>query len=121
MTLSHHFDERNYAGTAKQMLKNVMAEMETYPNGFSNWLDLLLSYQLNYYEIVIVGERAKEKVAELNSLYIPNKLVAGSTEELNRPLLERRYIEGETFIYVCVNNTCKLPVTEVEKALELID
>ena len=81
----------------------------------------MLSYQLNYYEIVIVGERAKEKVAELNSLYIPNKLVAGSIEELNRPLLERRYIEGETFIYVCVNNTCKLPVTEVEKALELID
>jgi uncharacterized protein YyaL (SSP411 family) len=121
MILSHHFDERNYAGTAKQMLKNVMAEMESYPNGYSNWLDLLLSYQMNYYEIVIVGDNAKEKVAELNALYLPNKLVAGSTEDLNNPLLERRYVDGETFIYVCVNNACKLPVTDVDKALELID
>ena len=38
MTLSHHFDERNYAGTAKQMLKNVMAEMETYPNFPIGWI-----------------------------------------------------------------------------------
>jgi uncharacterized protein YyaL (SSP411 family) len=121
MILSHHYDERNYAGTARQMLKNVLGEIEAYPNGYSNWLDLLLSYQMNHYEIVVVGENAKDKVAELNGLYLPNKLIAGSTEDLNNPLLERRYVEGETFIYVCVNNACKLPVTEVKKALELID
>ncbi len=121
MILAHHYDERNYSGTAKQMLKNVLVEVESYPNGYSNWLDLLLSYQMNYYEIVIVGDDAQEKVAELNALYLPNKLIAGSTEDRNNPLLERRYIDGQTFIYVCVNNACKLPVSEVSKALELID
>ena len=119
--LSHHFDEMNFSRTAKQMLKNVMAEMETYPLGFSNWLYLLMHYQSNYYEIVVVGDEAHEKLAELNSLYMPNKLIAGSTKDGHSPLLERRFIEGETFIYVCVNNACKLPVMEVDKALELID
>ena len=31
-----------------------------------------------------------------------------------------RYIKGENLIYVCVNNTCKFPVNNVEEALNLI-
>ena len=57
---------------------------------------------------------------ELNKTYIPNKLIAGSTDENNLPLLENRYVSRETFIYVCVNKACKLPVTEVEEAIKLI-
>lgn len=118
--LSHHFDNQKYAETAVQMLKNIQAQIETYPSGFSNWLDLLLNYQSNFYEIVIVGEDAKTKTAEINKHYIPNKLIAGSSTNLKSPLLEMRYIENETMIYVCVNNACKLPVSDPEKALELL-
>ena len=83
-------------------------------------MDLLSSYKSKYYEIVVVGKNANEKVKELNRTYLPNKLVAGGISESNSPLLERRYVEGETLIYVCVNNTCKLPVTEISTALESI-
>lgn len=120
MVLAHHYDEQNYAATAQQMLKNVLPEIDKYPGGFSNWLDLMANYRSKYYEIVVVGPNAKEKVKELNSLYIPNKLIAGSTSASMNPLLEGRYMENETFIYVCVNNTCKLPVKDVSKAMELI-
>ena len=119
--LSHHFDENMFAETAKQMLKNVEPEMDSYPSGFSNWLDLLLNYQSKYYEIVVVGDHALELVSEINQTYIPNKLIAGSMTDSHRPLLERRYIEGETFIYICVNNACKLPVKDVNIALDLIE
>ncbi len=119
--LSHHFDENKFAETAKQMLKNVEPEMDSYPSGFSNWLDLLSNYQTKFYEIVVVGDNALEMVSEINLNYIPNKLIAGSTTASKSPLLEGRYLEGETYIYVCVNNTCKLPVKETHKALELIN
>jgi hypothetical protein len=119
--LAHHFDEKKYAATATQMLKNVQAEMEQYPGGFSNWLDLLSNYQSNYYEIVVVGENALEKINEINREYLPSKLIAGSTKPGTSPLLEGRYLAGKTFIYVCVNNTCKLPVTETSVALKLIE
>ena len=119
--LAHHFDEKNYAATATQMLKNVQSEMEEYPGGFSNWLDLLTNYQSQYYEIVVVGDDAMEKIKEINQVYIPGKLIAGSTKPGSSPLLEGRYLEGKTFIYVCVNNTCKLPVTDTVLALKLID
>ncbi|MEL6811129.1 MAG: thioredoxin domain-containing protein [Bacteroidota bacterium] len=118
--LAHHLDHKEYAETATQMLKNIQSELEQYPGGFSNWLDLLSHYQSKYFEIVVVGENALEKVNELNQSYIPGKLVAGSTKPGNMPLLKGRYLEGKTFIYVCVNNTCKLPVTETTMALELL-
>ncbi|VAV85641.1 Uncharacterized protein YyaL, partial [hydrothermal vent metagenome] len=119
--LSHYFDNEAYYNTATTMLHNINPEIASYPPGFSNWLDLMLNYTNNYYEVAIVGDKALEKIQELNQSYIPNKLIVGSTNDNTLPLLENRYVEGETYIYVCVNKACKLPVKEVEKALTLIE
>lgn len=119
--LALHYDERNYAETATQMLKNVQAEMESYPSAFSNWMDLLANYQDKFYEIVVVGPEAPEKIKALNKNYLPNSMIAGSTQAGNSPLLEGKYVEDQTYIYVCVNYTCKLPVQEVDRALQLMD
>jgi uncharacterized protein YyaL (SSP411 family) len=119
--LSHFYEKPNYKEASTQMLKNVLAELEQYPGGFSNWLDLLSNYQHGYYEVVIVGENAVELTRTINSNYIPNKLVAGSTEPSDSYLLKGRYAGGKTLIYVCVNNTCKLPVGTTEEALRLIN
>ncbi len=118
--LSHYFDNENYRNTALTILNNVKPEIKEYPSSFSNWLDLMMNYSYPYYEVAIVGDDAKEKLLELNKTYIPNKLIVGSTDENNLPLLENRYVSRETFIYVCVNKACKLPVTEVEEAIKLL-
>ena len=118
--LAHHFDEKLFSKTAKQMLHNVQPEIENYPSGYSNWLDLLANYQHNFFEVVIVGDQAIEKLSELNSHYLPQILIAGSTTDKKSPLLELRYIEKETLIYVCVNNACKLPVSNTKETLELL-
>ncbi len=121
MILSHHYDNQEYAGIAMQMLKNVQNEMENYPSGFPNWLNLLENYRTKYYEIVVVGDEANSKVEELNRNFLPGSLIAGSTAQGELPLLKGRYQPGRTLIYVCVNNTCKLPVQETSKALELMN
>lgn len=120
LKLSHYFDNEAYLKTARTMLNNVLPEMEQYPSTFSNWLDLMLNFTNNYYEVAVVGEEAKEKINELNQTYLPNKLIVGSTQDNDLPLLKNRYIEGKTLIYVCVNKSCKLPVSEVEKAIPMI-
>lgn len=119
--LSHHLDNKNYLNTSSKMLHNVQPEIEIYPSGYSNWLDLSENYKNKYYEIVIVGKDAKSKIKEINTSYLPNALVAGSLKESTKPLLKYRYIDDETLIYVCVNNSCKLPVSEVSEALKLIN
>ena len=120
LILSHHFDNEKYLTTASKMLHNIQPEIESYPSAYSNWLDLMSNFQDNFYEVVVVGKNASNKIAELNARYLPNILVAGSTSESKKPLLNYRYIEGETLIYVCVNNSCKLPVSEISEALNFI-
>ncbi|WP_242130729.1 thioredoxin domain-containing protein [Aestuariivivens marinum] len=119
--LAHYFDNEHYSNTAITMLNNVSLEMHEYPSGFSNWFDLMLNYTNPFYEVAIVGKEAKEKITELNKAYIPNKLIAGSTKDSNMPLLENRFTPDDTFIYVCVNKACKLPVTRTIDAINLIE
>jgi uncharacterized protein YyaL (SSP411 family) len=120
LKLSHYFDNEAYYNTATTMLNNVKPEMTQYPSGFSNWFDLMLNYTNNYYEVAIVGTEAHEKLDDLNNYYLPNKLIVGSVDENELPLLKNRYISGKTLIYVCVNKACKLPVSEVSQAIEFI-
>ena len=119
--LSHHLDNKMYLNTSSNMLHNVQPEIETYASAYSNWLDLIENYKNNYFEIVVVGRDAKNKIEELNATYLPNALIAGSTTESEKPLINYRYVENETLIYVCVNNRCKLPVSSVSEALELLN
>ena len=119
--LSHHLDNENYLNTSSKMLHNIQPEIETYPSGYSNWLDLSENYKNKYYEIVVVGKDANNKIKEINTSYLPNALVAGSLKESTKPLLKYRYIVDETLIYVCVNNSCKLPVSKVSEALKLLN
>lgn len=118
--LSHYFDDNHYSETATIMLNNIKPEIQDYPSGYSNWLDLMLNYTFPYYEVAIVGDKAKQKISQLNKAYIPNKLIAGATTENNMPLLESRYNPEQTLIYVCVNKACKLPVKEAKDAIRFL-
>ncbi|MDN3723398.1 thioredoxin domain-containing protein [Aequorivita sp. SDUM287046] len=119
--LSKYLEEKEFEEISRQMLKNVLPEMEQYPSGFSNWMDLLLNFQSSFYEIVVIGEMAPEKIKELNQVYLPNKIIAGSITANNGPLFKNRYSPKETYIYVCKNNTCQLPVHDSKIAIESIN
>ncbi|RZP06471.1 MAG: thioredoxin domain-containing protein [Flavobacteriales bacterium] len=119
--LSHYYDNSKYLNTSLSMVKNISDQIDVYPNGFSNWMNLILNLNKNFYEIAIVGDSAIEKINELNKNYLPNKIVVGSLKDNSLPLLKNRYIEGETMIYVCVKKACKMPVKTIKEALELID
>ena len=118
--LSKYFENTSFAEISAQMLKNISSAIERYPSGFSNWLDLLANFQNEFFEVVVVGDQVAEKIIEINQHYLPNIILAGSTSELSEPLFENRFIAGETLIYVCVNNACKLPVSETKQAIKSI-
>ena len=119
-SLSHHLGDKKYKEIVIAMLNNVKPEIVNNASSFSNWLDLMLNYTNPYYEVVISGKDAKTKLTELNKVYLPNILVSYCDKESNLPLLKNRYIDNETYIYVCIENTCKLPVTTIEQTLKII-
>ena len=119
--LSKYFGNTGFYEISLQMLKNVSSEMEKYPSGFSNWMDLMLNHQNDFYEVVVVGEMASEKIKELNTFYLPNTVIAGSPEKNDGHLFKNRYVSGQTLIYICKNNSCKLPVKDAKTVIESLN
>ena len=118
--LNHYFDKNEYAHMSAQMLNNVKKEIVNYAAGYSNWGMLMINFVAPFYEIAISGKDAGQKRKELDKYYIPNKLLAGSIKESNLPLLKNKFAQQKTMIYVCINKSCKLPVTEVTDAVKQI-
>ncbi len=118
--LSHHYSRADYHEKAQQMLSNVIGQVDSYPAGYSNWLNLFINQVYPFYEVAVVGKEAKTKVLEIHRSYIPNKMVSGALKSSNLPLLENRYSKGQTRIFVCENKVCQMPTDDSEKALELM-
>ena len=118
--LSHHTGNRDFLNIGKSMLNEISNQLISNPLDYMNWLSVSLDYYDKFYEVVISGKKSIEMAKEINSIYLPNILIATSKKDSEKYLLKNRYIKGENLIYVCVNNTCKYPVNNVEAALKLI-
>ena len=103
------------------MLNNMKQYALEYGTYYSNWA-MLLDMNVNQpYEIAIVGKNAEKLRKEMMSYYIPNTIYLGGKTEGNLVLLEGKLVEGDTYIYVCQNKVCKMPVKNVVDALQLIE
>ena len=118
--LGHYYSNKVYSDLAKQMLSNINTDIIKSPSSYTNWLLLYLNYSNSFYEVAISGINSKEKLKDLDEFYIPNILISGSQSNSNLPLLKNKFIEDDTYIYVCVNGTCKMPVTTIDKAVKQI-
>jgi hypothetical protein len=118
--LGHYFDESSYHDLSKRMLQNIKKDMPRYGSGYSNWGMLMLKHLQPYYEVVIAGPNATQFARKLDGHYLPNTLLVAAAKEKpgQIPLLEYRFLEDQTRIYVCQNKVCQLPVDEVEEALK---
>jgi uncharacterized protein YyaL (SSP411 family) len=119
--LGHYYSNYKYLKTSEQMLNNLKEDIKLNPFNYSNWLNLMTNFTKPFYEVVVAGKDASKVNKLLINRYLPNILIAGTNKDNNTlPLLSYKYNEDETFIYVCVNGTCKLPQTDIKKAISSI-
>ena len=118
--LGLYFDEDTYTQKARQMLLNVQKEMHENIRYYSNWGSLELLFINPPYEIAIVGDNFLKIRKSFDSTYLPNSIFLGGKNEGTLALLKNKLSPNETIIYVCKNKSCKLPVRETSKALEMI-
>ncbi|AYN67421.1 thioredoxin domain-containing protein [Euzebyella marina] len=115
--LGHIDYNKEYLESSKQMLASMQPLVAESPASYSKWNALSLNNVYPYFEIAVVGKDVKPVINGLNQKYLPNTLIVGSDSKSELPLFEDRFIDGETYIYVCQNTTCKLPVKTVNEAL----
>jgi uncharacterized protein YyaL (SSP411 family) len=118
--LGLYFGNENYTKKASEMLNLTSEEIRHYGSGYSNWGCLALHLNYPFREIVIVGNNVNEKLHELQKHSYTNAILVLSHTRSELPLLQNRFVESETWIYVCENKTCQLPVKTVEEALTQI-
>jgi hypothetical protein len=113
-------DKDNYKQKAIIMANNVKPDMAKYASGYANYANLMLKEIVPYYEVAIVGKDAHTKAMELNKKYVPNKLFVGRFENSNMELLQEKFVQGITMIYVCENKACQMPTSDIIKAKTLM-
>tara|TARA_B110000503_G_scaffold96360_1_gene144940 strand:- start:5707 stop:7866 length:2160 start_codon:yes stop_codon:yes gene_type:complete len=117
--LGHYYEKENFLHYSSSMLGQMQDKVTQGGPEYANWAMLMGIMAFQPFEIAIMGEDALEKNMELQKHYLPISLIMGGTKE-DLPLLEMKLVENNTYIYVCRNNTCKLPVQETALALEQI-
>lgn len=122
LRLGHYFDEASYLEIAEQMMSGMRTKaLESELTGFySNWNQLYLELAYPLYEIAIVGSTSDQIRKEMQEDYYPQALYLGGTTEGKLPLLTNKLVEDQTFVYVCLNKVCKLPVQTAEAAKALM-
>ena len=113
-------DKDNYKQKAIIMANNVKPDIQKYGSGYANYANLMLKEIVPYYEVAVVGKDAHTKAMELNQKYVPNKLFIGSFQSSEMALLQEKYVQGSTIIYVCENKACQMPTTNIIKAQQLM-
>ncbi len=105
---------------ARKILSGIQGAVEKHPISFANWASALLMEAFPMNELAVAGKDAFALAAELNTHYVPNRILVATEAPFEAyPLLAGRFPEKDTLVYVCQNFACQLPVKTVEEAIKL--
>src|SRR5690606_4998624 len=114
------FPGENYGELALGMLKRMQPDILRRPQGHSNWLHLLLYFNLDFHEIVLIGEAHGEMGREISREYLPGSILLGGEGNSELVLFQNRQVQGSTLAYVCREGACELPVKSSGEVLDLL-
>lgn len=114
------YDNPDYLEKSRKAVAHVRENMLTHPGYYANWA-MLADYLIEEpFEIALVGEKAAEKRSELQKYFLPHVIFLGSKSASSLPLLKEKHRSDGTYIYICRNKTCGLPLKEVNEALDQV-
>jgi len=118
--LGNYYYKPEFIELATQMLTNMLDETSRNPYYYAKWVSLYGKMAHPFYEVAIVGKEASEKSTNFLKVFSPNTMLLGGETEGSLELLANKLVDDRTMIYVCQNKSCKLPVEEVSKALNMV-
>lgn len=114
------FEREDLATISDRMVEAVKEQAVKYPSSFANWNSVMIAKAWPYYTVVVTGPECRERAAGIRKDYHPEIFICGSEKSSKLPVFKERFVEGETKIYVCTGNECKLPTSSVEEAVKTV-
>ncbi|KPM46989.1 thioredoxin domain-containing protein [Jiulongibacter sediminis] len=114
--------KEDYKELADSMFAKVKKMTMAEPGFMTNWASVGLKLQKQVIEVAIAGPDYLEVKQKLAKELKKEVYFCGAKEGSSLPLLQERFKnDRKTYIYVCENQACQLPVTDVNDALEQIN
>jgi len=120
------FLEKEYIARAEELLSSFSQLLHQHPTAFPRALQAVDFHMDRAKEIAVIQgstKEAEDKIKEyVYKTFLPNKVLSVGapsqlkSEKIPTLLRGKPTVDGKTTIYVCENNTCKLPTGDVEKA-----
>jgi uncharacterized protein YyaL (SSP411 family) len=113
-----NIEYRSQAEKALKALGNVMSQSPRAAGAMLQALDMALSPSLH---VIVVGEG--EMAEKLRAAWAPRRLlmVLKAGEKSSLPFAENFSMkDGKPTAYICIDQACKLPTTDVNEALKLL-
>ena len=114
------FDNSDYIKMAGKMLSNVYSNLINSSIHFTNWAKLHILFISTPFEVAILGVKCMEFNKKLHEQFFPNIILTGGKEEGKLALLQHKLMKNQTSIYICKNKTCRLPMNDVDEALNIL-
>jgi len=133
LRLARFFGNRDLEKKAGDMGRTFSKTIQTYPSGHSFFLSALDFALGPSYEVVLVGDKKAEDTKAMayamQSRFIPNKVLllkgggeSGSDMENVTPMVkDRNSLGGHATAYVCSEDRCLAPTTDVREMLALMN
>ena len=118
--LSKYFYNEKYKAISKKLILAMKESIFKNPAFHANWLNTASYLTYPYFEVAIVGDDFESLKNETSQKFLPNISILGGGSASTIELLNDKYVDGKTIIYVCENKVCQLPVEEVSKAIDQI-
>jgi len=116
--LGHYFDKPVLKEMSAFMLQVVLKDLLKNGPFYAEWATLLWEQVYPFHEVVLTADHADRQLLTLYRKYWPTVLPVGSIlADSQIPLLESK---TKPYIYVCRNQTCQAPVSDIHEVVKLI-
>src|SRR5690606_7328024 len=109
--LSLCMEEVGWQAQAMEMMGRMAGTAARYTVSFSYWATLLQRVAHGIKLVAMTGERALQHRQELAAYHLPHMFILTSKKEISDlPVLQKKYLRGESPIFVCSLQACYAPV-----------
>lgn len=118
MRLGQHLNQTSYKERSLKMLNALKDAVLDFPRSYSYWGRLFLLNERPKIELVVTGPQAFETIGKLQKQSNVPTLWAAAEKPSELPLFHQRFEVDKTQIFICVNQSCQLPTTDIDEALK---
>lgn len=120
LLLGHVMERNDWLERGYVMLRQMSGSASRYTYSFAYWAMLMQRYDKGLLTAVSAGPDARTIQEQLQKHYLPHVYLLTSQKEISEvPVLQHRYSPQQTHIFVCTQDSCMPPETDVARALLL--